>query len=153
MTLQILLQALILMLGAALLQSCSETPATPKDPTMEAWYGESVEQLSAIMRDAESLFREGRADDAAAKIKEAEPVAKRVVSVPKPTLAAVLAASDVDDLYGRMLLTNRHYGWARIMFQKNAARWKYWQPRSPEVEDRLQRAQAAIAECDRHIVE
>ena len=75
----------------------------------------------------------------------------RLLSVPRPTLEATEAASDLDDLYGRMLLANRHYGWARLQFQKNLARWRHWQPETSETVRRLEKAKAAIAECDRHL--
>jgi hypothetical protein len=82
---------------------------------------------------------------------QAQPLAKRLISVPRPTLAATEAASDLDQLYGQMLFSNRNYGWARLLFQKNLARWKYWTPRTPETAARLKRAQAEIADCDRRI--
>jgi hypothetical protein len=59
------------------------------------------------------------------------------------------AASDLDDLYGRMLLSNRHYEWAQFQFQKNLARWKYWKPQTPDTARRMEAAETAIAECDR----
>jgi hypothetical protein len=68
-------------------------------------------------------------------------------------LEAAIAASDQDDLYGRMLLSNRHYGWARLLFQKILSRWKHWQPQTPETARLLKQAESAIAECDRHILE
>jgi hypothetical protein len=102
-------------------------------------------------REAESLLQSGRRDRAAAVIERAEPLMGRVLAVPRPTLAATQAASDLDQLYGRMLLDNRHYGWARLLFQKNLSRWKHWQPKTPDSERRLGQAQAAIAECDRHL--
>ena len=77
----------------------------------------------------------------------------RLLTVSQPSLEATIAASDLDQLYGRMLLANRHYGWARLQFQKNLARWKHWQPRTADVAARQQQAEDAIAECDRHIVE
>ena len=40
--------------------------------------------------------------------------------------------SDLDQLYGQMLLANRNYGWARLVFQKNRARWKTWKPATSE---------------------
>jgi hypothetical protein len=61
------------------------------------------------------------------------------------------AASDLDDLYGRMLLANRHYGPARLMFQKNVARWTHWRPQTDDSMARRKIAEAAVAECDRHI--
>jgi hypothetical protein len=62
------------------------------------------------------------------------------------------AASDLDDLYGRMLLSNQHYVWAQTLFQKNLARWKYWQPQTPETARRMKQAEDAIAECERGIM-
>ena len=140
-------------LCAALLAGCSSAPEVPRDPTEETWYNEAVQKLAPLVRQAEASFANHKPDDAAALIQQAEPLAKRVVSVPQPTLAAAQAASDLDDLYGRMLLSNRHYGWARMLFQKNQARWKYWQPATPDTERRFQQARDAIAECDRHIAE
>lgn len=63
------------------------------------------------------------------------------------------AASDLDELYGHMLLTNGNYGWARMMFQKNVARWRSWKPRTDETERRLKVAEAEVAECDRRMAE
>lgn len=102
-------------------------------------------------RQAGELIRRGKSDEAAALIMKGEALSKKLISVPQPTLEATRAASDLDELYGRMLFSNRNYGWARLMFQKNLARWKSWQPRTPETEARLKQAEAAIAECDRRI--
>lgn len=102
-----------------------------------------------MARDAEAAFKRGKADDAAALIEKGEPIASDLLGVPRPTLEATEAASDIDDLYGRMLLSNRHYEWAQMQFQKNVARWKYWKPQTPETARRMQQAQAAVAECDR----
>jgi hypothetical protein len=111
----------------------------------------AVTQLTEIDRSAENSFRAGRADEAAALIEKGKPLMTRVLAVPRPSLAATLAASDLDDLYGRMLLSNRHYGWARLLFQKNLSRWTLWRPSNPETERRLRLAAAEIAECDRHL--
>lgn len=135
------------------LAGCSSAPEPPRDPTKEAAYGAAVEKLGPLVRDADAAFANHKPDDAAALIKKAEPLAKQVVSVPHPTVEAAQLASDLDDLYGRMLLSNRHYGYARLLFQKNLARWKYWQPPTPDSARRLKQAQDAIAECDRHIAE
>jgi hypothetical protein len=137
-----------------LLCSCgpaAEQRAKPRDETKERWYGQTVEKLAAGNREAKSLLKSGKADAAAAIIQNGEPLASRLLSVPKPTLAAMEGASDLDDLYGRMLLSNRNYGWARLFFQKNVARWKNWTPQTPDTAARLKEAQAAIAECDRGI--
>jgi len=76
---------------------------------------------------------------------------KRLLAVPHPTLEAAEAASDLDDLYGRMLLSNHHYGWAQMMFQKNLSRWKHWDPQTEETTRRMKQAESEIAECTRKI--
>jgi hypothetical protein len=50
-----------------------------------------------------------------------------------------------------MLLSNRHYVWARVLFQKNLTRWTNWTPPTPDTLRRLKSARAAVAECDSHI--
>jgi hypothetical protein len=102
-------------------------------------------------RQAETFFQAGKSDQAAALIQHGESLLNRLIAVPKPTLEAVEAASDLDDLYGRMLLSNHHYGWARMFFQKNVARWKHWSPETPDTVRRLKQANSGIEQCDRHI--
>jgi hypothetical protein len=142
---------LLAVLAVALLTSCERGPAPQRDATKEAWYSETVQQLAGMNREAASLFESGKSDQAAALIEKGEPLMSRLLSAPRPTLEATEAASDLDDLYGRMLLANHHYGWARLLFQKNLARWRHWQPQTPEAARRLQQAKSAIAECDRHL--
>ena len=139
-----------------LLSACSPPPPPPaahKDQTKEPWYSRTVEQLASQNRDAKNLFKNGKEDAAAALIQSGEQLSTRLLSVPRPTLAAMEDASDLDDLYGRMLLSNRNYGWARLFFQKNLVRWKNWTPQTPDTAARLKEAQSAIAECDRRISE
>ena len=144
---------LLAIFAAALLASCERAPAPPRDVTTEPWYSETVQQLVGMNREAKSFFENGKSDQAAALIEKGEPLMSRLLSAPRPTLEATEAASDLDDLYGRMLLSNRHYGWARLLFQKNLARWRHWRPQTPESARRLQQAESAIAECDRHLVD
>ena len=138
-----------------LLAACASAPApveAPKvDPTQEGWYSRTVAQLAAMDRQAEALLQKGKRDEAAAVITAGEPLVDRLLAVPRPTLEAMEAASDLDQLYGRMLLENGNYGWARMMFQKNQARWRTWKPQTPETARRLQLTQAALAECDRRM--
>ncbi len=108
-------------------------------------------QLSALNHEAESLFESGKQDEAAAIVTKAQPLSSRLLTVRNPTLTAMEAASDLDDLYGRMLLANQHYAWARLQFQKNQARWKNWAPQTAETERRRKAALAGMAECDRHL--
>ena len=136
-----------------LLAGCGPPSAPPKpvDPTQEPWYGETVQELAVLDRQAESAFAKGNSDEAAAAIARGQPLENRLLTASRPTLAATEAVSDLDRLYGRMLLANRHYGWARLMFQKNLARWRTWRPENPESEKRLQQAKDDIAECDPHL--
>jgi hypothetical protein len=143
------------MLVSVVLAACGFAPQQPAQDRREAadepGYAQTVGELAGINRDAGELLRQGKSDAAAALIVKGEPLSKRLIGVPRPTLAATEAASDLDELYGRMLLSNHNFGWARIMFQKNAARWKYWKPQSSETAGRLKQAEAEIAECDRHL--
>jgi hypothetical protein len=139
----------------AALAACAPPPkpaeAPKPDPTTEAWYAPAVVQLTAMARDAEAAFKAGRAQEASKFIISSQPLSNRLLAAPHPPVAAMEAASDLDDLYGRMLIADKRYGWARLQFQKNVTRWKYWQPRTAESERRLKQAQDAIAECDRKL--
>lgn len=140
---------------AVLLSGCAPAPppaeSAKKDPTQERWYAETVEQLAALNRQAGQAYHAGKLDDASNLIVKGQPLETRLLDVPRPTLAAEEAASDLDQLYGQMLLTNKNYGWARLEFQKNRARWKTWQPQSADTARRLKAAEEAIAECDRRM--
>ena len=48
-----------------------------------------------------------------------------------------------------MLLSNRHYAWARLLFQKNYSRWKNWQPKTDDTQRRFEQASQAIDQCDK----
>jgi hypothetical protein len=123
------------------------------DPTSEDWYRQTTEQLAGLNREAKSLVSRGKFDPAADIIERGQPLENRLLAAPRPTLAAMEAASDLDHLYGQLLLENRHYGWARNIFQKNVVRWKNWKPQTPETERRWRLAVSAVAECDRHLPE
>src|ERR1035441_1397285 len=71
---------------------------------------------------------------------QGQPLSLRLLAAPRPTLAAMEAASDLDHLYAAMLLANKNYGWARLAFQKNVSRWKYWRPQTPDTARRLKAA-------------
>ena len=142
---------------SALLTACAPAPAPapaplpPPDPTTEAWYGPVTAQLAAMNREAETLLRQGKSDQAATLVTNGQPLSLRLLAAPHPTLEAMEAASDLDQLYARMLLANQNYGWARLTIQKNLSRWKNWRPRTPETARRLKLAQDGIAECDRRM--
>ena len=142
---------------AALLTACGPAPEPVKpaipNPADEPWYTDTVEQLASLNQEAEDLFGRKKFDQASAVITKAQPLANRLLSVPRTTLAAMEAVSDLDDLYGRMLLANGHYGWARLFFQKNVARWRNWQPQTEESGRRRKLAESRVAECDRRLAE
>jgi hypothetical protein len=142
---------------AAVAAGCGRAPApsdsAAKDITREPWYGETTEQLASLVRQAGEHFQRGEFDAASALIQQGQPLSERLLSATHPTLPAMKAVSGLDDLYARMLLRNRHYGWARLLFQKNLARWKNWSPQTEESARLLERARSGIAECDRHMTE
>jgi len=146
----------LLTILAALLTACGPAPprATHVKPDLakEAWYSETASQLTAMSKEAQNLLHD-KPDRAAAIVTQGQPLIQRLLSVPRPTLAAMEAVSDMDQLYGQMLLGNRHYVWARVLFQKNLTRWTLWIPRTPDTLRRLESARRAIAECERHIGE
>jgi hypothetical protein len=151
----------VLAAGVALcLAGCGPAPAPERkpeaaaprtDPASEPWYSEAVRELESIEHEASQALESGRKEQAAAAITRGQTVSSRLLAIPRPTLRAMEAASGLDHLYGRMLLENRNYGWARLFFQKNVARWKNWMPQTPETARRLKQARDAIAECDRKI--
>jgi hypothetical protein len=98
---------------AALLAACAPAPAPapkpPPDPVTEDWYGPVTAQLAAMNRQAEALLRDAKSDRAAAIIMKGQPLASLLLAAPRPTLAAMEAASDLDQLYAAMLLRNRNY--------------------------------------------
>jgi hypothetical protein len=140
-----------------LLTGCGSSPApvavVQANQTKSVEYRDAVARLAAMNREAEAAFRSGKGDDAAKIMELEKPLVTRVLSPAQPTVEAMEAASDLDQLYGTMLLKNRHYGWARILFQGNLARWKHWRPVTEESTRRLKEAQAGIDECDRHLGE
>jgi hypothetical protein len=140
----------LVLAAAGFLTACESRPVEPADATQAAWYARTVKQVAAINREAESDFENGKPDQAAALIQEAQPLVARLLAVRHPNLAANEVASDLDQLYGKMLLSNRHWGWARLQFQKNLSRWKHWTPQTPDTQRRLKEAEAGMAECDRH---
>jgi hypothetical protein len=142
-----------IMLTACSAPAPSSSKAAPKDETKESWYSETEQKLAAQNREAERLWKKGDEDAAAKLIQDGETLSTRLLAVRDPTLAAMQDASDLDDMYGRMLLANHNYGWARLLFQKNAARWRVWQPQTADTAARLKQAQAGIDECDRKIVQ
>jgi len=144
---------LLAIMAVALLAGCASAPPSDGNAAAPGWYGPTIDQLAGLNREAERFFEDGKPDQAAAAIAKAQPLVARLLSVPKPSLAAVEAASDLDDLYGRMLLASRNYTWAITLFEKNRSRWKNWTPQTPETARRLKQAEAAIEECDRRMAE
>jgi hypothetical protein len=103
--------------------------------------------------EAKKALAEERLDDASTLIQNGQGISARLLAVKRPPLEAMQAVSDLDQIYGNMLMSNRHYGWARMQFQKNVARWKNWRPQTDDTARRRKEAEDAIAECDRKIAQ
>jgi hypothetical protein len=134
-------------------QTKPAVPVVPVDPTQTPEYREDETLASTMAKDAARLLKEGKGNAASDLVVKGEEVAARLLAVPKPTLSAMESASDLDTLYGDMLFSNRRYGWARIEYQKNLARWRHWQPQTEDSAKRLDQARKAIAECDKRLAE
>ena len=142
-----------ILLSFLLLFAACQTQPPPQptsDPTKEPWYAQTLSRLQHINREARTAYENGDRQLAGKRVQEGQPLASKLLTIPRPTLEAVEAASDLDQLYGEMLLSNRHYGYARQFFQKNVARWKNWRPQTPETERRRKLAEAGIIEVDKH---
>ncbi len=146
-----------LVLFALLMVGCQSAPppvaAHPADPTAEPEYREDEAKLAAMNRDAAAMLKAGKGDAASNLVVKGEEVAGRLLAVSHPTLAAMEAATDVDQLYGDMLLANKRYGWARMQYQKNLARWKHWVPQTEASAKRVDEARKRIDECDKHMAQ
>jgi hypothetical protein len=146
---------LVFVSAAALLAGCGPAAApvesSKTDPAAESWYAETAERLTKMDRAAAQLFQNGRPQEAAAIVTSGQSLQTRLLAAPRPTLAAMEAVADLDQLYGQMLIANGYFGSARLLFQKNVTRWKNWKPPTPETDARLKQAEAGIAECDRHM--
>jgi len=138
---------------AAFVAACGPTLYMPPkpDPTKAPEYAEGVSKLAALDRQAEEALKRGASKEAADAITKGQPYQTYLLSAPRPTLDAMKAASDLDDIYARMLLAGHEDGWARMFYQKNAARWRTWKPVTAESEARLRQAEAGMAECDRRL--
>ena len=144
-----------LSLCIALIAGCTQSrpPESVKPAaTAEVWYQQVTAQLVKLVRQAEVELKRQHPDTASALITEGQPLINRLLAVPYPSLEAMEAASDLDHLYASMLLSNRHYGWARLLFQKNQARWQSWKPTSPDTQRRKAEAQTGIAACDKQLL-
>jgi len=145
----------ILCCSCLVLSACSPAPApgsrSAVDPTTQPWYTDTLKDVNTLVQGARQAIHDRKPDAASALIQRGEPLSARLLSVPHATLAATEAASDLDELYAQMLFSNRNYGWARLMYQKNLSRWKYWKPATPETQRRLKEVQSEIAECDRRL--
>jgi len=141
----------VLLAAMLFLAGCGASPQSEKarpDPTREAVYGDTVQRLAALDRQAEDLFKHGHHEEAAAAVMKGQPIEAKLLAAPHPTLAAMEAISDLDDLYARMLFSNHREVWARTLYEKNAMRWKLWKPQTADTMRRLRQAQDGIAACN-----
>jgi hypothetical protein len=143
-------------LAALLLAACAPPPPpkkAPSDPTKEPAYAQAIARLTALNRRTEELLKHDRHSEAAAAILEGRPLQATLLAPPYPTLAAMEAVSDLDDLYARMLLIDHRAAWARTLYARNAFRWRHWKPQTADTLRRLKQAQDGIAECDRRMTQ
>ena len=148
-----------MILALALFLTACAPPAPPPvekpkpDPVTEEWYGKSVKELAGMNLAAGKLYAAGKLDDAGSVVTKGQELEQRLLAVPRPTLEAMQAASDLDDLYARILMANHNVGWARLVYQKNIVRWTNWKPVTPDTERRAKQAKSGIAECDKRLAE
>jgi hypothetical protein len=149
-----------LVIAAASMLACGPSSPPPQtqakdqpapDLTVLPEYAQSTDELAAFNRRAADLLQAGKFDDASAIVTQSQPLADRLLAASHPTLAAMEAAADHDDLSGRLYIHNQRWGWARMTFQKNLIRWKAWKPQTPETAARIKAASEAVAECDQHM--
>jgi hypothetical protein len=148
--------AAALLIAALFLAGCARSPQPQRvaaDPTTEPAYANAVKQLTALGQQADDLLKRGLHDQAAAAIGKGQPLQAKLLAAPHPTLAAMEAVSNLDDLYARMLFANRHDVWARTLYEKNVARWKLWKPQTEETKRRLRQAEDGVAACDRRLAQ
>ena len=150
---RLILAAALLLVSACSAPTSSGTQQPKADPTKEPKYAQTAEELAGLARDARAAFEAGKRDEAAALIEKAQPLARQLLDAGQPTYAAMKAVSEIDDVYARMLLGNRHYGSARLLFQKNLARWKTWPEQTDETGKLRKQAEDGIAECDRKMTQ
>jgi hypothetical protein len=130
---------------AILLTACfSAPPPPPHDVTQDEWLWKERRGNGVHGPRSGCRFRGWKPDDAAAVIEKGETISGKLPEASRPTLEAMQAASNLDYLYARVLFSGKNYGWARLMFQKNLARWKHWAPQTPETERRIKQAQDRI---------
>jgi hypothetical protein len=135
-----------------LLSAACTTPPPPErprpDPATEAWYAATLEELQGLVRQAQSALNRKDLETAGDLVTQGQPLSERLLTAPRPTLPAMKAVSDLDQLYGELLLRKRHHGWARLLIQKDVARWKNWRPQTEETLALLKRAEDALNKID-----
>ncbi len=133
--------------------ACNAPPPPPKaeaDPTAAPGYRAAIAELAGLNQSAAERLKKGDRAEAGALIERGESFSRQLLAVPRPSLAALEAVSDRDQMYGEMLMANKHWTHARQMLLKNVHRWRNWKPETPDTMRRREAAERAVAECDRH---
>lgn len=104
--------------------------------------------ISRLNRAGRLFLDAGDRKSAGECVTRAAPQVMQILKAVRPSLYAFHLAADHDELYGDMLFGNRHWGDARDMYQKNAIRFKNWDPASDYSRKRLAQAQAKVAACE-----
>jgi hypothetical protein len=95
-----------LVAAVSFLTACASPPGeTAKaDPTKEAGYDQTLQQLIALNREAEKDFISGKKEEAGKLVVDGEALASRLLVVPEPTVAGAGAGARVYDILGRKMV-------------------------------------------------
>lgn len=148
-----LLQALCAL--ALLLASCG-SPARPPQaaaPKIDrAAQRARLAELENANRAARELFDKGDRTAAGDIVGRTDAMAIALIGGdPSPSIEILRAVSDHDELYGRLLMANRHWGHARHILAKIENRWRLWQPQDDESRQRRAGALALMLECEKRM--
>jgi hypothetical protein len=114
-------------------------------------YRKALSDLQRLNAEAAEFRKAKNLNAASDRITEGIVPAKILLAVREPSLAALEAVSDHDQMWAEMLMENRHFGHARQMWATEVARWKNYPNPAPSIQARLARAQKGIADCDRQL--
>lgn len=148
-----LLQALCAL--ALLLAACGSPARAPQAaaPKIDrAAQRARLAELENANRAARELFDKGDRAAAGEIVGRTEAMAIALIGGdPSPSIEIMRAVSDHDELYGRLLMANRHWGHARHILAKIENRWRLWQPQDDESRKRRSGAITLMRECEQHM--
>lgn len=148
-----LLQALC---ALALLASCGgdRPPAKPAAPALDRVRQRAqLAELESANRAAWDHYRQGNRTAAGDIVGRTDALSIGLMGGdPRPSIEIMRAVSDHDELYGRLLMANRHWGHARHILAKIENRWRLWQPQDDESRKRRADALVLMRECEQRMM-